>query len=267
MSTPVAMSNYKLTLSYDGQNYMGWQRHGDKPTIQYECEKAIDNLFGIQVAVRASGRTDRGAHANGQVITVELPEDAGGIELKTKLNQLLPADIRVLNSCTVASDFHARTSAIGKRYRYLIYDAPQLPEHYSGKVWHVRTPLDFPVMKQCCDVLLGQHDFASFATRTNFRQKNTTRTITLLAMKKEKQLITIDIAADSFLYKMVRNIVRALAKVGEGKSKKSDLKRILESRNRALAPGTAPATGLYLEKVYYSDDEQIEDAYLVRGGQ
>ena len=265
MSTHIPMSNYRLTLSYDGQNYMGWQRHGDKPTIQYECEKAIEKLFGLQIAVRASGRTDRGAHANGQVVTVELPEGAGGVELKTKLNQLLPADIRVLNSCSVPLDFHARSSAIGKRYRYLIYDSPQLPDRYSGKVWHVRTPLDFHAMKKCCDVLLGQHDFASFATRTNFKQKNTTRTITLFEMKKEGRLITIDIAADSFLYKMVRNIVRALAKVGEGKSRKSDLRRILESKNRARAPGTAPATGLYLEKVYFSDKELIEDAHLVRG--
>ena len=198
---------------------------------------------------------------------MELPEDAEGLELKIKLNQVLPADIRVLNSCRVSSDFHARKSAIGKRYRYLIYDSPQLPAHYSGRVWHVRTPLDFAAMKNCGDVLLGQHDFASFATRTNFKQKNTIRTITLLEMRKDKQLITIDIAADSFLYKMVRNIVRALAKVGEGRSRKSDLRRILESRNRARAPGTAPATGLYLEKVYYSDDELKADARLVRGGQ
>lgn len=255
--------NYKMIISYDGQNYFGWQRHGNKPTIQAALEESIGSLFSLSVVVRASGRTDRGAHANGQVITVELPQLEAVGEVKDTLNHVLPDDIRVLDIDPVSPDFHPRESAIGKRYRYLILDNKQLPADRAGKVWHVRPGLDLTRMKECSGLLLGTHDFASFATKTNFRQKSTIRTITLLEIHRDKDLIFIDICADGFLYKMVRNIVRAIVKVGEGRYSSEQFRHILKARDRTASPGTAPASGLYLEKVYYTEQQRQEDASML----
>ncbi|WP_163337167.1 tRNA pseudouridine(38-40) synthase TruA [Desulfopila sp. IMCC35008] len=254
------MSNYRLTVSYDGRNYLGWQRHGDKPTVQYALEQAVEQIFNIRSAVRGSGRTDRGAHANGQVASVELPADLQVDEVKEQLNDLLAETVRVVDVSHVPFDFHACDSAIGKRYRYLIWNSKKLPSERDGRVWHVKSRLDVEAMINACSVFEGQHDFASFATRPNFKQKTTTRTVSRAVMSHDLPLITFDICADGFLYKMVRNIVRAIVKVGEGRYTRDDLCRILEMKDRKAAPGTAPASGLYLEKVYYKEEEMIEDA-------
>ncbi len=246
------MSNYQITVSYDGRHYLGWQRHGDKPTVQYALEQAVEQLFNIRSAVRGSGRTDRGAHATGQVASVELPAGLQVDELKEQLNALLAETVRVVDVASVPFDFNACDSAIAKRYRYVIWNSKELPIERDGRVWHVKSRLDVEAMIGACSVFEGKHDFASFATRPNFKQKNTTRVVNLAAMSHDLPLITFDICADGFLYKMVRNIVRAIVKVGEGRYTRDDLCRILEAKDRQASPGTAPASGLYLEKVYYS---------------
>ncbi len=253
------MSNYRMTISYDGRNYLGWQRHGDKPTVQYALEQAVEQLFDIRSAVRGSGRTDRGAHANGQVISVELPAGLQVDEVKGQLNDLLAETVRVVAVSNVPLDFHACDSAIGKHYRYVIWNSKKLPAERDGRVWHVKSRLDVEAMANVCSVFEGEHDFASFATRPNFKQKNTRRIVSRCIMSHDLPLIRFDICADGFLYKMVRNIVRAIVKVGEGRYTRDDLYRIFEARDRNAAPGTAPASGLYLEKVYYSKDEMTED--------
>ena len=254
------MSNYRMTVSYDGRNYLGWQRHGDKPTVQYALEQAVEQLFDIRSAVRGSGRTDRGAHANGQVASVELPAGLQVDELKEQLNDVLAETVRVIDVSSVPFDFHACDSAIGKHYRYVIWNSKKLPAGRDGLVWHVKSRLNVEAMVNACSVFEGEHDFASFATRPNFKQKMTTRIVSRAVMSHEHPLITFDICADGFLYKMVRNIVRAIVKVGEGRYTRDDLCQILEAKDRKAAPGTAPASGLYLEKVYYSNDEMTEDA-------
>lgn len=254
------LSNYRMTVSYDGRNYLGWQRHGDKPTVQYALEQAVEQLFHIRSAVRGSGRTDRGAHANGQVASVELPVGLQGDEVKEQLNGVLAETVRVIDVSSVPADFHACDSAIGKHYRYVIWNNKKLPAERDGRVWHVKSHLDVEAMVNACSVFEGEHDFASFATRPNFKQKMTTRTVSRAVMSHDMPLITFDICADGFLYKMVRNIVRAIVKVGEGRYTRDDVSRILEKKDRKAAPGTAPASGLYLEKVYYSKDEMTEDA-------
>jgi tRNA pseudouridine38-40 synthase len=118
----------------------------------------------------------------------------------------------------------------------------------------VKEPLDVQAMAAACSVFVGEHDFASFATKTNFKQKSTRRTVTQAVLTTELPLITFDICADGFLYKMVRNIVRALVKVGEGRYTRADLERILAAKDRQASPGTAPASGLYLEQVFYAQD-------------
>ncbi len=253
------MSQYRMTVSYDGRNYLGWQRHGDKPTVQYALEQAVEQLLNIRSAVRGSGRTDRGAHANGQVASVELPADLQVDELKKQLNDVLAETVRVVDVSNVPPEFNACDSAIGKRYRYVIWNSKKLPAEREGRVWHVQNRLDVEAMINACSVFEGEHDFASFATRPNFKQKNTTRVVSRAVMSHDLPLITFDICADGFLYKMVRNIVRAIVKVGEGRYTRDDLYRIFEAKDRKAAPGTAPASGLYLEKVYYSKDEMTKN--------
>ncbi|HHL33331.1 MAG TPA: tRNA pseudouridine(38-40) synthase TruA [Desulfobulbaceae bacterium] len=253
------LSNYRMTISYDGRNYLGWQRHGDKPTVQYALEQAVEQLFHIRSAVRGSGRTDRGAHANGQVASVELPAGLQRDEVKAQLNDLLADSVRVEDVSNVPSEFHACNSAIGKHYRYVIWNDKKLPAERDGRVWHVKSRLDVEAMINACSVFEGEHDFASFATRPNFKQKMTTRVVSRAVMRQDLPLIIFDICANGFLYKMVRNIVRAIVKVGEGRYTREDLCRILEAKDRRASPGTAPASGLYLEKVYYSQDEMNQD--------
>lgn len=249
------MSHYKITISYDGQNFLGWQRHGDKPTIQFALEQAIEQAFDSRVTVKGSGRTDRGAHANGQVVTFALPSELEPEEVSEQLNRILNRDIRVLKTEIVPDDFDACDSAVAKHYRYIMWNEAKLPKKWEGLVWHLKRPLDAQAMAYACSVFEGKHDFASFVTKPNFKQKSTIRTIHKTLIFQEEPLIVFDICADGFLYKMVRNIVRGLAKVGEGRYDRSDLERILRAKDRKSAPGTAPASGLYLEQVFYSQEE------------
>ncbi|MDH3346589.1 MAG: tRNA pseudouridine(38-40) synthase TruA [Desulfobulbaceae bacterium] len=253
------LSHYRMTVSYDGRAYLGWQRHGIKPTVQYALEQAVEQLYGIRAAVRGSGRTDRGAHANGQVASVELPAGLELDDIKDDLNNVLAKDVRVIEVSGVPGEFHACDSAIGKRYRYVIWNDNNLPADRHGRVWHVKTSLNIKAMIDACSVFEGEHDFASFATRPNFKQKTTSRTVSMATINHELPVIIFDICADGFLYKMVRNIVRAIVKVGEGRYTQDDLHSILEAKDRKAAPGTAPASGLYLERVYYSKEEMSED--------
>lgn len=249
------MANYKLVLSYDGRFFFGWQRHGDKPTVQLALEQAVTETFGIRVAAQGSGRTDRGTHAHGQVASLQLPDETTPAFIKERLNLALPAHVRIICVEHAASSFHASDSAIAKHYRYVIWNDRKLPAEQDGRVWHVKEPLNVQAMSDACSVFVGEQDFASFATKTNFKQKSTTRTVTQAVLSHELPTITFDICADGFLYKMVRNIVRALVKVGEGRYSREDLVRIVAARDRQAAPGTAPASGLYLEQVFYSADE------------
>lgn len=250
----MATRNYKITIAYDGQAYFGWQRHGDKPTLQGALEDTLDKLYGGTPVVHGSGRTDRGAHATGQVVSVNLPEGLEPERAVADLNDALPEDMEAISVEPVAEDFHARESATGKRYRYELYCGEELPEELAGRVWHVRLGLNTDDMRAACKVFEGEHDFASFAKKPNFKQKSTVRTIRNITLEEDGPSIWITMEADGFLYKMVRNLVRAIVKVGEGRQSPQELKRVLEKKDRKAAPGTAPASGLYLDAVFYSGE-------------
>ncbi len=252
------MSNYRMTISYDGRAFFGWQRHGNKPTVQYALEQAVEQAFNVHVPVRGSGRTDRGAHALGQVVSLQLPIGLEPEAIKSKLDDVLPAEVRIVDVSGASADFHACDSAIAKRYRYVIWNDSKLPAERDGRVWHIKEPLDVEAMNDACSIFVGEHDFASFATRPNFKQKSTRRTVTEAVLMHKLPTITFEIVADGFLYKMVRNIVRAIVKVGEGRYTRDDLCRILEAKDRKASPGTAPASGLYLERVFYAEDTIAE---------
>lgn len=257
------MSNYRMTISYDGRAFLGWQRHGNKPTVQYALEQAVEQAFNVHVPVRGAGRTDRGTHALGQVASLQLPIGLEPEAIRTKLNDILPAEVHIADVSGASSDFHACDSAIAKRYRYVIWNDRKLPAERDGRVWHIKEPLDLDAMHNVCPIFVGEHDFASFSTRSNFKQKSTRRTVTEAVLMHKLPAITFEILADGFLYKMVRNIVRAIVKVGEGRYTRDDLCRILDAKDRKAAPGTAPASGLYLVRVFYAEDKITETA---RGG-
>ena len=245
------LTNHRLTVAYDGRDFMGWQRHGAQRTVQGTLEDAIVTAFEVASPVLGASRTDRGAHAAGQVASAGLPSERDPEEMLAALNRALPGDVRVLAIAPAPDDFHPRRDATWKRYRYVIWNGSPCPAEERGRVWHVRRRLDVPAMRPACAVFIGTHDFASFATRPNFEQRNTVRTITRLELIDDDPRLTIVIEADGFLYKMVRNVVRALAKVGEGRCTPDDLAGMLAARDRQAAPGSAPASGLYLESVRY----------------
>lgn len=246
-----AFATYRLTLAYDGRSYFGWQRHRDKPTIQGVLEGAIEVAFGVRNPVQGSGRTDRGAHANGQVATVALPPGLDTARALDALNAKLPEDISIHEFVAVPPGFHARDDAVGKTYRYVIWNAPECPASQVGRVWHIPGSLDVDAMRDACPMFHGKLDFASFAKKPNFKQASTVRHMQHIELRADAPRIEITMQADGFLYKMVRNIVRAIVKVGEGRTSLAQLRQIIAAKDRHAAPGTAPASGLYLEAVAY----------------
>lgn len=242
---------YCAVLQYDGRNFYGWQRLRDHPTIQAELELAIEGAFAQRAAAVGAGRTDRGAHAEGQVVGFRLNEAIPPENVAAALNQRLPPEIRVIEARRVELSFHACTSAVGKRYQYRIDTAEQIASQQAGRVWHLPQRLDLAPMQQAARQLLGQQDFASFATKSRFARGSTTRELQEAAVSQRGDLFVLEFRASSFLYHMVRNIVRALVKVGQGRYAPERITEILAARDRAASPGSAPASGLYLMQVFY----------------
>ena len=245
---------YRLTLRYDGRSFFGWQRHPGKPTVQAALETAVEEVFGVRRAVHAAGRTDRGVHADAQVVHVHVPFSLDAPELREELNRHLPDAVRVDAVAPASLEFHARDSAVAKTYRYEIHNAAACPEGRVGRVWHIPKQLDVEAMRDALPVLSGEHDFSSFAKKANYKRKSMVRTVHDIDMQVEGPLIVLRFRADGFLYKMVRNLVRAIVKVGEGRYDTARLADILAARDRQAAPGTAPPTGLYLESVEYPEE-------------
>ena len=257
----IPLANYRMDIRYDGKNYYGWQRHKSKPTIQGALEDAVKECFGLRCNVEGSGRTDRGTHATGQVATVRLPEDIDENAI-AKLNSALDKSIEITKLYSAADDFHARDSAVGKCYQYKIWNDFDMPPELDGKVWYVPEELDVDAMREACPLFVGTLDYASFSKVPNYKRASTVRTVYALGLTVDGPSLCFSIIADGFLYKMVRNIIRTLVKVGELSIDVEDISTIIEAKNRKAAPGTAPASGLYLDSVFY--DENSMNAAIER---
>ncbi len=249
------MATYRLTVSYDGSQFKGWQRHPGQPTVQGALEAALLEISDVRAPIEGSGRTDAGAHADAQVASVTLPEDV----ILPDLNPALPEGVRVLDASPVADGFHARMDSTGKTYRYEIWNAPECPKEKVGRVWHIPGPLDVEAMRAACPHFVGELDFATFAKKPNFERATTVRNMTSVELVHEAEAIAITMRADSFLYKMVRNVVRTIVKAGEGRFEPETIPALLAARDRKAAPGTAPASGLYLEAVHYTESGSTPD--------
>ena len=241
----------KLTVAYDGAQYAGWQWQPNEPTVQGKLQEAWQQLTGEQPNLTASGRTDSGVHALGQVIGIETLTTLTDNRLQQGLNALLPEDIVVREVVAAPVGFHATHDALRKTYRYQIHNSrtrPLMDRHY---VWHVRAGgLDADRMRAGGGHLVGRHDFAALET-TGSERSSTIRTITELRVVENAQRIDIEVTGDGFLYNMVRTIAGTLVEVGRGAQEPDWVAEVLASRDRAMAGPTAPAAGLLLLRVEY----------------
>ena len=250
------MRNIKLVLAYDGTEFSGWQVQPDVATIQGTLASAIGRVTGENVLPQGSGRTDAGVHALHQVASFSIQARIPTENLVKALNDVLPASARVLEAAQVDPEFHARKSARSKTYRYRIYRGQICPPFLARYVWHHPYPLDEAAMELAAAQILGEHDFTSFAAVDPERgsedaQACNVRMVFSSTWAREGEEFIYEIRGNGFLHHMVRNLVGTFVLVGKGTLRPSDIKQILEARNRSAAGATAPASGLCLVGVEY----------------
>lgn len=240
---------FKLTIAYDGREFEGWQRQNKKRTVQFELEKALARLMGKYITLLASGRTDAGVHAMGQVVSFDADTQHSPETIRRALCNYLPKDIAILRVQEMAGKFRSVADSIRKRYRYLIQDGQQRDVFSANYAWHQWQVLNVDAMREAAQPLLGTHDFVGYEG-SGSRRIGTVRTIYDITVERLPDphfgRVQIEIEADGFLYNMVRNIVGTLVYVGRGKRPISFAKDALESKDRTRAGMTAPPQGLYL---------------------
>lgn len=251
----------RLTLAFEGTRYAGWQRQDGAETVQDQVEQALARLFSSRPNVYSSSRTDAGVHAAGMVAHVDVPRAELRFpprKLVLAANAWLPEDIRVMEVARTRPDFHARFSAKGKQYRYLIWNHAAHSPLDRHRIWHVPRTLDLAAMRAAARTMVGTHDFLAFSASPGYERRHTIRNVTRCDVRRSGPSITVFIEADGFLYKMCRGIAGTLVQVGLGRFPPAALLPMLESRDRRLAGMTAPAHGLVLWKVYYCGTRKIQ---------
>lgn len=239
-----------IRLSYLGTNYHGWQVQPNGVTVQETVQNAIEQLYGVRLGVTGCSRTDAGVHTNEFYCHYDTEKYIAKDGVVAALNIALPNDIVVTECEYVADDFHARYSSTGKEYVYQIYCAKTPNPFLYGRCWYLNKKLDTDAMNVFAKGLIGKHDFIGFSS-SGRTVEDTVRTIYDCNVSKEGNLVTVKVSADGFLYNMVRIIVGTLVDVSDGKIDKNSAAKILESRERKNAGATAPAQGLFLNKVFY----------------
>ncbi len=245
------MTRFKITVEYDGNGFVGWQRQENGPSVQQAIEDAITRFCGESVTVFAAGRTDAGVHALGQVAHFDLGRDARANTVRDAINfHLKPAAVVVVNAEPASENFHARFSARERSYLYRITNRRAPPALQRGRTWWVPTPLDETLMATAAQRLIGYHDFTSFRASV-CQAASPLKTLDALDVVRVGDEIRIEARARSFLHHQVRNMVGTLKLVGEGKWTAGTVQEALEARDRSRAGPTAPAEGLYLVEVMY----------------
>ncbi len=245
------MRNIKLLIEYDGTNYHGWQVQPNALTIQEVMEEKIEVMTQQRVRLIASGRTDAGVHALGQVANFKTTSSIPVDGFQRGLNSLLPPDIIVKSAEEVEARFHAQYGAKRKTYRYVILNREVPSALYRNYSWHLPLALDVQAMQKASSLLLGRKNFGSFQGADADTEDLVREVYRAEWSAEEEDFLHFTIAADGFLKHMVRNIVGTLVEVGRGKLPVQDFERILDARDRRQAGITAPAQGLFLVEVKY----------------
>jgi tRNA pseudouridine38-40 synthase len=250
------MRNLKLILSYDGSEFSGWQVQPDATTVQGTLASAIGRITGEKVLPQGSGRTDAGVHALAQVVTFVTESSVPTANFVKALNDILPASVRVLEVTEAPPEFHARHSARAKTYRYRLHRASICPPFLARHVWHYPYPLDEEAMTRASGLVVGEHDFTSFAATDPERGRedeavSNVRRIFSSTWERAGEEFVYTVRGSGFLHHMVRNLVGTFILVGKGTLAVKDVTRILQARNRSAAGATAPGGGLYLVSVEY----------------
>ena len=237
-------------LEYDGTDFAGWQQQARGRTVEAELKRALKSITGKDHTVYAAGRTDAGAHAEGQVVSFHTDGRLAPRRLMAALNARLPEDVAVLSAEEVAEDFHARYSARWRRYRYRYLDRAARPAIERGRCWHVRGPLDVASMAAAAKALTGKHDWTSFCSASE-PERDRVRVMRSTRVVRQGEFVELELVAEGFLRGLVRSIAGALAAVGRGERPPEWVEEVLRARDRRKAPRTAPAGGLTLMEVIY----------------
>lgn len=243
------MTRYKITIEYDGTDFVGWQKQDGHDSVQSSIEDAIFQFSKQQVLVYGSGRTDKGVHALGQVAHFDLDGNYEPDRIRLSINHFLkPKKVSIIDVEEVDDDFHARFSAQKRYYKYVILNRRAAPAIDKNRVWHVREKLDVQNMQEGADYLEGHHDFSSFRSSV-CQSNNPVKTMDKIRIEKEGDYISFYLSSKSFLHHQVRNIVGTLKLVGEGKLEPLDVKKILDAKDRTKAGMNCPPDGLYFIRV------------------
>jgi tRNA pseudouridine38-40 synthase len=250
------MRNLKVILSYDGAEFSGWQVQPDALTVQGTLASAIGRITGEKVLPQGSGRTDAGVHALAQVMTFATESSVPAGNFLKAMNDILPASVRVLEVTEAPAEFHARHSARAKTYRYRIYREGICPPFLARYVWHYPYPLAEEEMVRAAGVVVGEHDFTSFAAVNPERGREEAPVLNVRntfssSWERSGEELLYTVRGSGFLHHMVRNLVGTFILVGKRTLQVEDVSRILEARDRSAAGATAPASGLYLVGVEY----------------
>lgn len=249
-TNPSTTQRWKCTCAYDGTSFEGWQSQAGGTAVQDTIERRLAEIFGRLVRIHGSGRTDAGVHALAQVFHFDADWTHGADKLVAAFRVGLPASVQVARVEPVSPTFHARFSAIGKRYVYRLHVGD--PDPFNRPFcWSVSRPLDRGAMSAAAARLCGRHDFRAFTALNGPEREDTVRELRRLAVRGVGRRIVITAEADGFLYKMVRSLVGVLVAVGEGRMTVSQVGEVLDGRRRTRLVQTAPPQGLFLAEVFY----------------
>ena len=242
--------NIKVVLEYDGSNFAGWQQQKNARTVEEELKRALREITGQEITVYGAGRTDAGAHAEGQVANFRTDGRIAPSRLAAALNARLPEDVAVLSAEHAPEDFHARYSARWRRYRYRYLDRRGRPALARGRCWHVRGRLDVDAMSKAARALTGKHDWTSFCSASEPANARV-REMRSVLVARRGDFVELELVAEGFLRGLARSIAGALAEVGLGRRPPGWAGKVLRARDRRQAARTAPACGLTLMEVIY----------------
>ncbi len=246
------MRNLLVTIRYDGRGYHGWQIQDNADSVQERFQEALFRVIGSRPDIKGCSRTDAGVHANMYCVSFHTDHTIPADRLPFAMNRFLPDSIAAVGAREVPDDFHARYSCRGKEYIYKILNTPFRDPFLSGYALHYWHSLDETVMNEAARHFMGRHDFTSFCTVDPHRQKGDFhRTITDISVARQGDLVTLTVAADGFLYNMVRIITGTLLYVAQGKLGANEIPDIIKALDRTKAGPTAPPEGLYLNRVFY----------------